>query len=187
MRSIVKNTRRMADLMEEVLVLGRLDAGKMDFKPSRLDLRAFCQRVVEEVSAATEKRCVIELKYAEELDEFSGDERLLQHILTNLLSNAVKFSEAGGSVSFEIRADNDELAFAVRDRGVGIPEADLPWLFNAFHRGRNVTHVPGTGLGLTIVKRCAELHGGRIQLESEIGKGTTATVRIPFHRENQKS
>jgi PAS domain S-box-containing protein len=180
LHSIVKNTRRMADLMEEALVLGRLDAGKMDFKPTRLDVRAFCQRLVEEVSAATEKGCVIELSCPEELDEFLGDERLLRHIFTNLLSNAVKFSEAGTRVKLDVRADGEELFFSVRDRGVGIPEADLPRLFSAFQRGRNVTHVPGTGLGLTIVKRCAELHGGSVKLESAVGKGTVAIVRIPF-------
>jgi signal transduction histidine kinase len=69
--------------------------------------------------------------------------------------------------------------FVVRDHGAGIPAADLPWLFNAFHRGGNVSHLPGTGLGLTIVKRCVELHRGRIQIESEVGQGTTVTVRLP--------
>jgi len=183
LHSIVKNTRRMADLMEEVLVLGRLDAGKMDFKPARLDLRSFCQRVVEEVSTATEKRCIIELGRDEGLDEFFGDERLLRHIFTNLLSNAVKFSEPGALVKFEMRVEGDEALFSICDRGVGIPEADLAWLFKAFQRGRNVAHIPGTGLGLTIVKRCAELHGGGVKLESAVGKGTTASVRIPFQTE----
>jgi signal transduction histidine kinase len=67
----------------------------------------------------------------------------------------------------------------VRDRGLGIPEADLPRLFSAFHRGRNVGPVPGSGLGLVIVKRCVELHGGSVHVESQLGQGTTVTVRLP--------
>ena len=177
--SIVRNTRRMAELMEEVLVLGRLDAGKMDFKPKSLGLRAFCRRIVEEISTATDNRCYITLDCPEDIEEFFGDERLLRHIFTNLLSNAVKFSDSGAPVNFGIRREKDEFHFIFKDRGVGISEADLPWLFNSFQRGRNVSHVPGTGLGLTIVKRCAELHGGRVQLDSTLGKGTTATVRFP--------
>ena len=67
----------------------------------------------------------------------------------------------------------------IRDRGIGIPEADQEWLFNAFHRGRNVGDRPGTGLGLVIVKRCVDLHGGRIKVDSKPGEGTTVTVRLP--------
>ena len=180
LRSIVKNTRRMADLMEEVLVLGRLDAGKMDFSPAAMDLLAFCERTVDEVMAANENRCPIELDCAAAPEDFVGDERLLRHIFTNLLSNAVKFSEVGSSVTFSLREAGDQVVFVVHDRGLGIPEADLPRLFNAFQRGRNVAHVPGTGLGLIVVKRCAELHGGEIKIQSNLGRGTTATVRIPL-------
>jgi PAS domain S-box-containing protein len=180
LRSIVKNTRRMAELMEEVLVLGRLDAGKMDFAPAEMDLLAFCERTVDEVMAASENRCPIELDGAAAPEDFLGDERLLRHILTNLLSNAVKYSEAGSLVTLSLRVEGVRLAFAVRDHGMGIPEADLPRLFNAFQRGRNVAHVPGTGLGLIVVKRCAELHGGAISIQSSLGQGTTATVRLPL-------
>ena len=180
LRSIVKNTRRMADLMEEVLVLGRLDAGRMDFQPAPLDLPAFCERTVDEVMAATENRCPIELDCAGAPEEFRGDDRLLRHIFTNLLSNAVKYSEAGAAVKFIVAAENGAVVFAVRDRGLGIPEADLPRLFNAFQRGRNVAHIPGTGLGLIVVKRCAELHGGEINIQSTLGRGTTATVMLPL-------
>jgi PAS domain S-box-containing protein len=179
LRSIVKNTRRMADLMEEVLVLGRLDAGRMDFRPAPMDLPAFCERTVDEVMAASENRCPIELSCTAASGEFTGDERLLRHIFTNLLSNAVKYSEAGSLVSFSVEPQGPDMMFLVRDRGLGIPEADLPRLFNAFQRGRNVAHVPGTGLGLIVVKRCAELHGGTIKIESTVGRGTTAVVRIP--------
>lgn len=179
LESIVKNTRRMANLMEEVLVLGRLDAGKMDFKPTPLDPGVLCERIMDEVCSATDRRCPLALDCAVVAGAVQADESLLRHILTNLLSNAVKFSKPNSPVRLEVGREAEEVVFTVRDAGAGIPEADLPWLFNAFQRGRNVGQVPGTGLGLTIVKRCVELHRGRINIESKLGEGTTVTVRLP--------
>jgi PAS domain S-box-containing protein len=180
--SIRKNTRRMAELMEEVLVLSRFDAGKMNFNPAPLDLRLFCRRIVDEVLSATNRVCPIELKIADSVTEADADERLLRHIFSNLLSNAVKYSPAGSPVEFEIQLEAGSIVCRVRDSGIGIPETDQQWLFNAFYRGRNVGHRPGTGLGLVIVKRCVELHGGRISLESRNDEGTTATLYLPTNK-----
>lgn len=178
--SIAKNTKRMAEMMEEVLVLGRLDAGKMDFQPAPIDLRAFAARLVDEVMSATEQRCAIRLAPGYLPAPAEADERLLRHIFTNLLSNAVKYSEAGKEVVFALEAQGSEAVCQIRDQGIGIPEADQSWLFNAFHRGRNVGPRPGTGLGLVIVKRCVELHGGELRVDSKPGEGTTVTVRLPL-------
>jgi PAS domain S-box-containing protein len=177
--SIQKSVRQMASLMEEVLLLGQVEAGKMEFKPLPLDLAKFCRRMVDEVHSATNRHCPVVLT-AEDLPASAmADERLLRHILTNLLSNAVKYSEPEGTVQMSVRRDEADAIFEIVDQGIGIPEADLGWLFQAFHRGRNVGHRPGTGLGLVIVKRCVELHGGSIRLNSTPGCGTTVVVRIP--------
>ena len=181
LQSICKNTLRMAGLMEEVLLIGSLDAGKMEFKAASLELRAFARRLLDEVLSATDRRCPIELLLGEIPAEIQADERLLRHIFTNLLTNAVKYSDAGRPVRFEIRCDETEIVCAIRDQGIGIPEADQEWLFNAFHRGHNVTDRPGTGLGLVIVKRCVDLQGGKIEVESKLGEGTVATVRLPIY------
>jgi PAS domain S-box-containing protein len=180
LQSIRKNTRRMAGLMEEALLLGSLDAGKMEFKPAPLELRTFAQRLVDEVLSATNRRCPIELSLTEMPIKIRADERLLEHIFTNLLTNAIKYSDAGRLVRFEIGCAEAEIVCVVRDQGIGIAEADKEWLFNAFHRGLNVDDRPGTGLGLVIVKRCVELHGGKIKVESQIGAGTVVTVRLPM-------
>jgi PAS domain S-box-containing protein len=180
LQSIRKNTRRMAELMEEALLLGSLDAGKMEFKPSPIELRDFARKLVDEVLSATNRRCPIELSLTEMPIEIRADERLLQHIFANLLTNAIKYSDVGRLVRFEIGCVDAELVCVVRDQGIGIEEADKEWLFNAFHRGLNVDDRPGTGLGLVIVKRCVELHGGRIKVESQIGEGTVVTVRLPL-------
>ena len=178
--SITRNIRRMGALMEEVLVLGRLDAGKMDFQPRPTDLRMLCQRLREEVLSSTEGSCPIELLVGAAVPaRAQTDERLLRHIFTNLLSNAVKYSEPGKTVEFSVDQEGREAVWVVRDRGIGIPAADQPRLFQAFYRGQNVDQRPGSGLGLVIVKRCVELHGGSIHIDSKTGEGTRVTVRLP--------
>lgn len=178
--SIARHSRRMSEMMEEVLVLGRLDSGRMNFKPGPIEIAPFFQRLVEEVHAATENRCPIRLQVGAMPVIGQGDERLLRHIVLNVLTNAVKYSEPGQAVEFTLEHLDQLLVARIRDRGIGIPIADQAWLFNAFHRGRNVGQRPGTGLGLVIVKRCAELHGGEVQLDSEPGRGTTVTLRLPL-------
>jgi PAS domain S-box-containing protein len=179
LQSIRNNTRRMAGIMEEVLLVGSFDAGKMEFKPAPLDLPSFVQGLVNEVSSITNRRCPIELSLAKMPDGIELDARLLRHIFTNLLTNAVKYSDPGRAVQFEIKRAGPEIVCTVRDQGIGIPEADREWLFNAFHRGHNVDDRPGTGLGLVIVKRCVDLHGGRISVESRVGEGTAVTIGLP--------
>ena len=161
----------MAGMMEEVLVLSRLDAGKLDFQPAALDLNLFCRRVVDEVLSATNRRCLIELSLNSVPPEAEADEQLLGHIFTNLLSNAVKYSEPGATVRFTVEREGPEAVCAIRDQGIGISKDDQQQLFKAFHRGGNVGSRPGTGLGLLLVKRCTELHGGTVQLNSKIGEG----------------
>jgi PAS domain S-box-containing protein len=185
LESIFGNTRRMAGMMEEILVLSRLDAGKLEFQPTSLDLNAFCSRVVDEVLSATNRRCVIELLLKSVPREARADERLLGHIFTNLLSNAVKYSEPGATVHFVLERKGSDAVGTVRDQGVGISEEDQEKLFTAFHRGANVGTRPGTGLGLMLVKRCADLHGGYVQVSSKIGEGTTVIVGLPLFSKEQ--
>jgi signal transduction histidine kinase len=174
----------MAGMMEEVLVLSRLDAGKLNFQPTALDLNLFCCRVVDEVLSATNRRCVIELSLDSVPPQAQADERLLGHIFTNLLSNAVKYSEPGATVRFLVERVGPDAVCIVRDQGIGISEEDQRQLFKAFHRGSNVGSRPGTGLGLLVVKRCVELHGGKVQVNSKIGEGTNVTVKLPVFGKN---
>ncbi|MBB5353513.1 PAS domain S-box-containing protein [Haloferula luteola] len=180
LRSITKNSRRMARLMEDVLLLGRLDSGKMEFLPRPLDLEGLCRSLVDEVASTTEGRCPIEFSTQTRPDHAQADERLLRHILLNLLNNAVKYSPPGQRVTFNACATSEAWVFSISDRGIGIPKSDLPVLFEAFRRGSNVGQTPGTGLGLVIVKQSVELHGGTLAIDSREGEGTTFTVSIPF-------
>lgn len=184
LESITRSTRRMGGMMEEILILSRLDAGKLDFRPSVVHLETFCRRVVDEVLSATSRRCPIEFSLGSNLPQAHADERLLAHILTNLLSNAVKYSEPGVRVRFAVERDSGEAVCVIRDEGIGIPEDDQKMLFTAFHRGANVGTRAGTGLGLLLVQRCVELHHGKVRIQSKVGNGTTVTVRLPVFETN---
>lgn len=178
LRTVHKSVRRMSGMMEEVLVLGRLETDRMTFQPAPLDLHAVCQRVCDEIQSATNHRCPIRL--AVPPGEAYGDESVLRHIFANLLSNAVKYSPEGSAVEFSVLRDDGKAMCRITDVGCGIPLADQKRLFQAFHRGSNVGQIHGTGLGLLIVQRCVELHGGEIKFESVEGEGTTFTVTLPL-------
>jgi signal transduction histidine kinase len=182
LRDIAQSAKHMSGMMENVLLLGRVEAGRLRCNPAALDLAAFCQRLVDEVSSATGQRCPINLTVPTGLPNARGDEALLRHIFTNLLHNAVKYSTAGAAVEFRVEAREPLAVFTVRDRGIGIPEPDQRQLFQAFHRGRNVGDTPGTGLGMIIIKHCVQLHGGKIAFRSTEGEGTSFIVALPLFR-----
>ena len=181
LEDIYQSTLRMSGLMEQVLLLGRVESGRAGFRSLPLDLPELVARIGDETQSATNRRCEIRVRAgAPELSGANGDESLLRHILSNLVSNAVKYSPAGGQVELTVRRDRDEAVFTVVDQGLGIPQADQGRLFEAFHRAANVGQTPGTGLGLLIVKRCVDLHRGRIEFVSEEGRGSTFTVYLPL-------
>ncbi len=178
--AIGESTQHMSKLIDEVLLLGKVEAGQMRFAPAPLNVVDFCARLVDEMLSATQYRCPITLKAPDDVAMAMGDESLLRHVFGNLLSNAVKYSTAGEPVCLELERDGNDGVLTVADRGVGIPEKDLPKIFQAFHRAGNVGQIAGTGLGLVIVQRCVDLHGGKIELQSEVGRGTRVTVRLPL-------
>jgi signal transduction histidine kinase len=180
LRAIRKSIHRMNDLIEDVLLLGKLDAGNLACHPTSLDIAAMCRRVTAEIESASTRENAIRLVMDETKGEATGDESLLHHILINLLGNALKYSPPDSQVDFEVHRRGINAEFIVRDYGCGIPVTDQPRLFTAFYRGGNVGQTQGSGLGLVIVKRCVDLHGGTIRCESEEGRGTTFTVILPL-------
>ena len=159
LQTINKSVRRMSYMMEDVLLMGRIESGRIEFNPVTFDLESFCRRLCDEMETARNRRCPIQLTVEGDLTRAHGDETVLRHILTNLISNAVKYSEAGKSVDLKVSRRGKDAFFHVVDRGCGIPVADQARLFQAFHRGSNVRQLPGTGLGFVIVQRSVLLHG----------------------------
>lgn len=176
---ILSSTKNLASLIEEVLLLGRAEEGRMQFAPSTLNLERFCRTLCDEMRSATKAASTIEFTDLSSLEGAVSDEQILRHILSNLLSNAVKYSEPDSLVEFVVTRQGNDAVFTVHDYGIGIPEEDQARLFNSFTRGSNVGNRPGTGLGLVVVQRCVQLHGGTLKLSSALGHGTTVTVTLP--------
>ncbi len=184
--SIEAAVKRMAEMLDKVLTIGRGDADLMEFRPRPLDLAALCRKLRDDaitMPASGQAGRELELSLALDDPQVVADEKLLRHILGNLMSNAVKYSPDGGRVQVTVTEDAGWLVFEVSDQGIGIPEDELPRLFDTFHRAANVGNIPGTGLGLAIVKRAVQCHGGTIAVRSQQGQGTSFTVRIPCVRE----
>jgi PAS domain S-box-containing protein len=179
-QDIFSSTRHMAGLMEQMLVLGRVEAGAVACKLAPCDLEILAGKLTDECLSATNRKCPISWTIEGPLLNAQADEAILRHIFSNLIHNAVKYSPEGGEVKFTIRREGTDAIFQVIDHGIGIPEADQEHLFEAFQRGSNVGEIPGTGLGLVIVKRCIELHSGSLKIDSAAGQGTTFTVKLPL-------
>lgn len=174
--------KTMTLLLDQILVIGRADAGRLDLSPEPMDLRAFCDELAAAMRQTTRGERVIEVETKGDLAGVALDEKLLRHILTNLLSNAVKYSGKDSSVTLAVEVGGDHAVFSVKDCGIGIPPEDRPRLFESFHRCSNVGDVKGTGLGLAVVKRSVERHGGSIEVSSELGSGTEFVITLPTGR-----
>jgi PAS domain S-box-containing protein len=182
LKRIRQCTTQMNDLLEDILVLGKADTGKLELQPRPLDLGQFCQELTEELQFLAGDRHPITLQIQSPLaPTYALDEKLLRHVLVNLITNAVKYSPQGGEVDFRVAVQGETVCFWVQDQGIGIPESDQPRLFECFHRSHNVRDIKGTGLGLSIVKQAVDLHGGTIAFHSQLDQGTTFEVRLPLN------
>jgi len=182
--TIAESGHHLLSLINDLLDLAKIGAGKMELELNNANVEDVCQASLRFVLEQAQKK---NLKLALAMDNKSvmltADERRLKQILVNLLSNAVKFTPDGGSVTLETKCDleSESLMFSVRDTGIGIATEDLNRLFNPFTQldSKLSRLYAGTGLGLTLVMKLVELHGGSVAVESEIGKGSCFTVRIP--------
>lgn len=171
--------QHMTQLLEDVLLIGKVDSGRVQCKPKPIDVQAFCQELLADLQLTTSDRHRVFFHTTGIPKTVALDPKLLRQILSNLLSNAVKYSPEGGDVALLVDYQTDRLQFSVRDQGIGIPLEDQEHLFEAFYRATNVDTIQGTGLGLAIVKKCVDLHGGEIKCESSVGSGTVFIVTLP--------
>ncbi|MFB2877974.1 PAS domain S-box protein [Floridanema aerugineum] len=177
---IQSSVKTMIQLLDDILTINRAETGKLEFKPQFLNLENFCLNLIEEIRLSQGTNHQIRFGCVGECSRAYLDEKLLKSILSNLLSNAIKYSPQNSNIYFSLECDGNNTILRIRDQGIGISEADQKQLFEPFHRGKNVRNIPGTGLGLVVVKKCVELHGGSISLKSEVGVGTTFTVSLPL-------
>jgi len=176
---LIKNAvSRMNKMVEQVLLTSRLESGKFAFEPQPRNVAELLVQVAAEMDQAHPQAARIAMRCEGVEQARLVDGKLLSHILVNLLGNALKYSPADSAVTCTASAEGERLRLSVADRGIGIPQADLPRLFESFHRGANVGNIQGTGIGLHIVKECVELHRGSIEVRSEPGQGATFHVRL---------
>ncbi len=177
---IRQQVNHMRAVMEDVLQLARLEAGKnLAFMPEVMDFHRQCSDIVEEFE--TQERHQGRLRYHGATNGClcHGDPRLIRKFVSNLISNALKYSPEDKPVTVWLKADEVEIVFTVQDEGIGIPDKDLYLLFEPFYRASNVGVIAGTGLGLTISRQAIEMHGGSISIATQENVGTTFVVRIP--------
>jgi signal transduction histidine kinase len=177
-QKIKDSVRHLNNLLEDLLSLGKMEEGKVTVAISSFTVKEFIDDIIEEMKVIQKKGQQIICKYQGE-ENFTTDKRLLKNILINLFSNAIKFSGENKSIWIDITNENELLSVVLKDEGVGIPEEDQHHLFTTFFRGKNVTNIEGTGLGLPIVKRYVDLLKGNVSLKSVLGEGTTIYFTLP--------
>jgi PAS domain S-box-containing protein len=169
---------RMNRMVDQVLLTSRIESGKFIFEPQARSIPELMVQVAAEMDQAHEQAGRIAVR-CDGVDQWRlVDPKLISHILVNLLGNALKYSPPDTAVTCTASAEGDRLRFAVTDQGIGIPPADLPRLFESFHRGANVGNIQGTGIGLHIVHECVQLHRGTIEVQSVVGQGTAFRVDV---------
>jgi PAS domain S-box-containing protein len=176
---IQNQVKRLTDLLNDILLLSKAQSVGLDFNPEPVDLYAFSQDIVGEMRL-TAKTHTIQFNAQGDCFQLNGDTKLLRQAISNLLSNAVKYSPAGSTVSFRLFCGDDQAIMQIQDQGDGISEEDQKHLFETFFRAKSTISVPGTGLGLPIVKQAIEAHGGSVTFESKVGYGTTFTLSVPL-------
>lgn len=169
---------QIVHMLDDLLLSAEMETGVLAFEPEMLDVCALIGKLVMEFQIICDETHSID--YQCDVDGSAYiDRRLFRQIMTNLLSNSVKYSPDGGQISVRLEAEGDHIVLKIADKGIGISSDDLPHLFDPFFRADNAKKIGGTGLGLPIVKRAAELHGGTVQVISELGHGSCFMIYIP--------
>lgn len=175
-------SNRLARLIGDLLEVSRLDSGVVGITREAADIAAVINQVLSALGPVAEKKNIeVKVDTGDELGQLLGDESRIQSVVTNLVDNAIKFTPEKGQVCVSARQQAEELVIRISDTGMGIPEEALPKIFDRFYRVyRPGKQIQGTGLGLAIVKKIVTMNGGRIEVESEVDKGTTFTVILPL-------
>jgi signal transduction histidine kinase len=180
---ILSSGRHLLSLINDILDLSKIEAGRMELEVTTFHLPDAIENALLLIRERASRHGIkLDRAIADRLGDFTGDERKVKQILVNLLSNAVKFTPEGGSVKVDARLGDHSAVISVSDSGIGIAKEDQEAIFEEFRQvGSNYAHKrEGTGLGLTLTKRFVEMHGGKIWVESEVGKGSTFTFTLPF-------
>jgi signal transduction histidine kinase len=183
-RGILDSSNRLMSLINDILDLATIEAGYMQLETDEVDIHTLMSSVLALTrERARTQNLRLDFDCPTDLGTITADERRLKQALFNLISNALKFTPPGGTVMLKARRDGDTVALTVADTGVGVPREDQERIFEKFERGNPHARQSGPGLGLSLVKSFIELHGGRVELDSQPGGGTTVTCYLHAHAE----
>lgn len=177
-----RHSNRLGVLVDDLLTLAQLESANPNLQLSDVRLSELFAAIVHDwAKKFAERRLSVDITIAANLPIIRADEIRLQEVLYNLLDNSLKYTQPGGKIRLQAQKHGDEIALSVSDTGLGISETDLPRVFERFYRADKARsrELGGTGLGLSIVKHITQMHGGRVEAESELGRGTTIRVLLP--------
>jgi PAS domain S-box-containing protein len=180
---ITSSVNHMTGLLQDLLVFGRAESGNVKSKKSAVRLHSWCIDFAAQIQERYGTRRALKVHSPETDEAYSLDEDLVRQILEHLLSNADKYSPDGKDILLDVELEESNIIIHVTDNGIGIPNEDLPRVFEPFHRGANIGNVGGTGMGLAVVQKLVGTLDGTISLQSDIGKGTTVTIMLPVEYE----
>jgi PAS domain S-box-containing protein len=177
---IKSSVKHLNDILEDFLSLGKLDEGKVYTHVSEFEIGRIIKETADEMKGLLKKDQRLEIVSTGDFS-INSDMKLLKNIIINLITNAIKFSAEAKPITIQVTRQNDEAVIDIEDKGIGISAEDQDHLFSSFFRGANAANIAGTGLGLHIVKRYADLLGGTVHLQSQLNEGTIVTIRIPIN------
>ncbi len=172
----------MTIMLEDILIIGKSDAQKLDYNPELLDIVSLIKDIISEYQLSESENRQIVYEISDPVICVEVDRKWIKHIVLNILSNAIKYSDEGKVIEITIKQRQAGVSFCFKDYGIGIPKEDIKLLFEPFHRGENVQNISGTGLGLAVLRKAVELHKGRIVVKSKIGKGSYFRIILPTNK-----
>lgn len=184
LKSIQNSVFNMTKLLDEVLLISRTESGKLNYRPEEINLRTLCTDIMHRLEDKYYNSHSLKFNFESEKDYLNADKNLISHIIENLLSNAFKYSPKGSEIEYDVKANCEEIKIKIKDSGIGIFPEDINKLFEPFFRAKNIENIGGHGLGLSIVKKCVELHNGEIKVESKVGVGTIFLVSLKLNMHN---
>jgi PAS domain S-box-containing protein len=180
MRKIKREVEDMTVMLEDILIIGKSDAHKLNYNPELLNIVSLITDIITEYQLSESENRSIDYIISSPVIMIHADKKWIKHVVINLFSNATKYSEKVKPIEVSIKQERRGISFCFMDYGIGISQEDIKLLFEPFHRGKNAQNISGTGLGLSVVQKAVELHNGKIEVESKLGKGSSFKVTLFF-------
>lgn len=180
LQRIFDSVKLMTNLLDDVSLIGKEQSGKLTFKPEKITIKEFVTLMASDAEQVSNEKGRVTVTISTNLRSVFMDKTLLRHIIINLLTNALKYSPHNTKVLLSVVKANNDIEFTVSDKGIGIPPDEIQHIFDPFYRASNCESYIGTGLGMSIVDRCVNTHGGNIKVTSTVNAGITVLVKIPL-------